>query len=194
MPSSASSSAPEPAAALRLFLSIDAPASTVVALGNLTEPLAGCAWTPPEHLHLTLRFLGDTPRSLLQSLCERLREIRIQSFLLPVAGVGVFPPLGPPRVLWCGVGSGHPHLLLLRQNLDETLLSLGFAADQRIFVPHFALARLGKADPGRVAAWLRRHRDFGAPPFSVERFALYASELRPGGAVHTQLEQFRFGE
>ncbi len=190
MPSSVSSNAPEPTAALRLFLAIEAPASIAAALGNLTEPLPGCAWTPPERLHLTLRFLGDTPRELLPSLVEQLRVVCASRFLLPIAGIGVFPRLGPPRVLWCGVGPAHPQLHLLRQLLDHTLLSLGSAADRQSFVPHLTLARLGATDPAAVAAWLRRHRDFAAEPFLVERFALYASELRPSGAVHTRLEQF----
>ncbi len=190
MPSSVSSSAPEPAAVLRLFLAIDAPASLTATLGALAGSLTGVAEPPPGRLHLTLRFLGGTPRALIPTLCERLRAIHVPRFLLPIGGMGVFPPLGPPRVLWCGVGPGHPHLRQLRRRLDDTLLALGFAADQRTFEPHFTLARLGAVAPELVAAWLHRHHAFTSEPFLVERFALYASELQPARAVHTRLEEF----
>ena len=159
----------------------------------MATPEPGFVWTPPERLHLTLRFLGDTPASLLEPLRTALRRVGVAPFVLPVAGVGVFPPRGRPRVLWCGVGHGHPHLQQLRQRLDDGLLALGLPVDLRRFAPHFTLARFGAAvAPARTAAWLRRHRDFEAPPFRVDRFSLYASALRPAGAVHTLIESFPF--
>jgi 2'-5' RNA ligase len=174
----------------RLFLALDAPDPVCRALAVLAGPVPGMAWTPPERLHLTLRFLGDTPVASLAPLCERLRAIRVAPFLLPVAGLGVFPPRGQPRVLWCGVGRGHPHLHQLRQRVDDVILALGLEADLRHFVPHFTLARVGPAKPAAIAQWLHRWRDFEAPPFRVERFCLFASELRPAGAVHARLEEF----
>ncbi|HLP00817.1 MAG TPA: RNA 2',3'-cyclic phosphodiesterase [Opitutaceae bacterium] len=197
MRSSASSNAPDSSAApapLRLFVAIDAPAPVAAALAALAQPLPGFAWTPPKRLHLTLRFLGDTPAEKLEPLRARLHAIRVARFLLPVEGLGVFPPRGQPRVLWCGVGGGHPHLQQLRQRIDDSVLATGLDADLRSFVPHFTLARLGVVPPARVAQWLREHRDFAAPPFRVGQFTLYSSELRPSGAVHTALETFPLAE
>ncbi len=197
MPSSDSSNAPEStdraAASLparRLFLALDVPAPVTAALQELMRPAAGFAWTPPGRLHLTLRFLGDTPSPLLGPLREHLRTIQVACFILPVGGLGVFPPRGRPRVLWCGVGAGHPHLHQLRQRIDDAILALGLEADLRPFAPHFTLARLGPAAEAPVAHWLHRHRGFEAPPFRVDRFALYESELLPSGAVHTLIEEY----
>ena len=191
MPSPAWSNAPEPApATLRLFVAIDAPAAVVATLHAAIHPLPGFAWTRPEQLHLTLRFLGDTPAALIAPLRERLRAIRVASFILPVEGLGVFPPRGQPRVLWCGIGNGHPHLHQLRQRIDDTLLALGIEADLRRFVPHFTLARLTPAARSQLPHWLHTHRNLAAPPFRVDRFTLYASELRAEGAVHTVLVEY----
>lgn len=191
MPSPAWSNAPEPGpATLRLFVAVDAPSPVVAALSAAMHPSPGFAWTRPEQLHLTLRFLGDTSAELVEPLRERLRTIRVASFILPVEGLGVFPPRGQPRVLWCGIGASHPHLHQLRQHIDDTILALGIEADLRRFVPHFTLARLGAAAQPQLPHWLRGHRDFAAPPFRVDHFKLYASELRPEGAVHTVLEEY----
>ena len=38
--------------------------------------------------------------------------------------------------------------------------------------------------------WLHARRDFAAPPFHVESFDLFSSELRPSGAAHTLLQRF----
>lgn len=190
MPSSASSNEPEPAVR-RLFLAIDPPAPVRTALAALAEPATGFAWTTTERLHLTLRFLGDTPSDAIAPLRAALRRVEVGGFILPTEGVGAFPPRGQPRVLWCGVGRGHPHLHQLRQRLDDTLLALGLPVEVRSFVPHFTLARLAASvAPAHAARWLRRHGDFAAPPFRVDHFALYASELCPTGAVHTLLERF----
>ena len=160
------------------------------ALAALAEPLPGFAWTPPEQLHLTLRFLGETPGDRIDPLCARLAGVRVSSFLLPVEGLGVFPPRGRPHVLWCGTGSGHPRLHQLRQQLDDTILALGLDADLKRFVPHFTLARVAPARPGAVAGFLHQHRGFVAAPFRVAGFRLYASELRPAGTVHNMLAEF----
>lgn len=175
----------------RLFLAIDAPEPVALSLAAIAAPTPGISWTPPERLHLTLRFLGDTPNERIPALCERLRRLGVAPFILPVETLGVFPPRGQPRVLWCGVGRGHPHLHQLRQRVDDTVLALGLEADLKSFVPHFTLARVaGAAKPAAIAQWLHLHREFAAPPFRLERFALYSSELQPAGAVHRLIAAF----
>jgi 2'-5' RNA ligase len=174
----------------RLFLAIDAPERVCHLIAALGTPIAGIAWTPPERLHLTLRFLGATPTERIPALCERLRALRVAPFILPVEGIGVFPPRGQPRILWCGVGQGLPHLRQLRQRVDDALQALGLESDMEGFVPHFTLARVSTAAPAAIAQWRHLHREFAAPPFQVDRFALYASELQPTGAVHRLLESF----
>jgi len=71
-------------------------------------------WTPVEQIHVTIRFLGEITLELRDRAIERLTTIHVKPFPLPVEGVGVFPTKGVPRVLWVGVGSGHPRLHQLR--------------------------------------------------------------------------------
>lgn len=174
---------------LRLFVAIDAPEPVRAALAALGRPLRGIAWTPPHHYHLTLRFLGEVDAEKRDAIERALVAVRVESFILPVETIGSFPPNRPPRVLWAGVGRGHPRLFQLRQRVDDALLGSGLAdLDVRTFHPHFTLARCG---PGYVSAevnrWLRDHGEFTGPPFRAEAFTLYQSELAAGGAVHTAL-------
>ena len=174
----------------RLFLALSLPDSIRGMLTALAEPLAGIAWTRPEQLHLTLRFLGDVANDQIDPLAVRLAAIRVEPFLLPIAGLGAFPPKSPPRVLWAGVGSGHPRLFQLRQRLDDTLLASGLDLDVRTFHPHVTLARCEETAAGPAAQWLRAHREFTAPPFRVESFGLWSSQLLATGAVHTLKHRF----
>lgn len=174
----------------RLFLAITLPPAVRDALAGLATPLPGVSWTRPEQLHVTLRFLGELPEEKVESIVERLSRVQVAPFVLPIEGLGTFPPNRPPRILWIGVGSGHPRLFQLRQRLDDTLLSLGLALDVRTFQPHVTLARATEDAAAAIGNWLHQNRELTAPPFRVEAFDLYASELRPSGAVHTLRRRF----
>lgn len=169
----------------RLFIALPLPDWVHTELLGLSEPLRGVAWTPPGQLHLTLRFLGDTPIERIERIGESLVSIRVESFILPIEGAGVFPPKGPPRVIWVGVGTGHPHLFQLRQRMDDALLAAGIDFDVRLFHPHITLARCSEASSGAVSTWLRRHGEFLTAPFRVTAFDLCSSRLSAQGAVHT---------
>lgn len=174
----------------RLFVAIPLPPAIRAVLAGLTAPLRDVRWLRDEQLHLTLRFLGDTPNDLTDSLITRLREIRVEPFLLPVEDVGTFPPKAPPRVLWVGLGSGHPRLHQLRQRLDDAILAAGLEADLRAFQPHITLGRCPEGAGAAVQSWLRQHRDFAGPSFRVDGFELLASDLHSSGAIHRTLARF----
>lgn len=174
----------------RLFVALDAPPAAVSAMAELSEPIPGFVWTPPSQLHLTLRFLGDTPTTAIPELERKFSAIRVQAFVLPVEGLGTFPPSERAHVVWCGVGTGHPRLHQLRQRIDDAVLACGLSPEMRSFVPHFTIARVSHAKPGAVADFARRHREFAAASFRVTHFRMYASQLRADGAVHTVLGEF----
>jgi len=190
---SAETTAPDSPPGERMFVAITLPPVVRDALAALAEPMRGVAWTRPEQLHLTLRFLGQVPREKIEPMIARLAGVRVESFVLPVEGLGTFPPGRPPRVIWVGVGSGHPRLFQLRQRLDAALLTSGIALDVRMFHAHATLARCTENAAASVNRWLHAHRAFEAPPFRVQAFDLYASELRPSGAVHTLRRSFPLG-
>lgn len=174
----------------RLFIALTPPVPVRDTLAREAQPLPGVTWTRPEQLHVTLRFLGDVDEERIAPLIDRLRSVSVAPFILPVETVGTFPPGRPARVLWAGVGAGHPRLFQLRQRLDDTLLAFGLPLDVRSFHPHLTLARTTDAAAKSIAHWLHVHREFTAPPFRVEAFDLYSSDLQPGGAVYSLEARF----
>jgi 2'-5' RNA ligase len=177
--------------AARLFIGIAPPEAVRTAVASLNSRLRGVRWTPVDQIHVTLRFLGNVAEDRMDDLLNGLSEVRVDPFLLPVEGVGAFPQPRAPRVLWVGVGSGHPLLHQLRQRLDDTLLRLGFEVELRSFHPHLTVARCNES-AGGASQWLRQHEGFLGPPFMVDGFELYASELAAGGAVHHLVSRFPF--
>ncbi len=174
----------------RLFIALTLPDPVRAAVAELVQPMNGLAWVRTEQLHVTLRFLGDVTEDQLAPMLDHLGRVRVEPFILPVEGVGSFPPNRPPRVVWVGVGRGHPRLFQLRQRVDDAVLASGLPLDVRTFHPHITMARVtGHSNPS-LNRWLHGHESFAGPPFRVEAFDLYASELRPDGAVHTLRQRF----
>jgi 2'-5' RNA ligase len=174
----------------RLFIALSPPEPVRTFVATLQTPLRNVRWTPVEQLHITLRFLGDITPELRDSLIERLTAVHVEPCPLSVEGTGVFPQKGPPRVLWAGVGSGHPRLHQLRQRIDDTLLATDIKTELRAFHPHFTVGRCNEKAAAAVSAWARAHREFAGPVFEVESFDLYASELKPAGAEHRLVTRF----
>jgi 2'-5' RNA ligase len=175
----------------RLFVAIDAPPAVSESLAALAAPIPGFKWTRPETLHLTLRFIGDTPCAEVDALAGKLRAIHdVGSFVLTIGGVGVFPQRGAAQVVWVGLELAHPRLHQLRQRVDDTILAAGLAPDMRSFHPHFTLARCSSATPGAVRDFVHTHAGFQGPSFIVDRFHLFDSRLLPGGAEHSIFETF----
>lgn len=165
----------------RLFTALVPSPAVQGELAAVVAPLKGVRWTAAENLHLTLRFIGETDDDKLERYAAVLARVRVEPFILPVGGVGLFPTRGPAKVLWAGVGNGHTRLFQLRKQLDEALLAVDAGLAMRGFHPHFTLGRLGESvDPKILARFLEQHKGFEAPPFRVADFHLMASELVSG--------------
>src|SRR6266581_3677269 len=102
----------------RLFVAIDLPESTRELLAGLDPHTRGVRWIDSAQMHLTLGFFGDVPDDVDLTLREKLSAIELGAFFLPVVGVGMFPVKRWPKVIWIGVGRGHPHLFQLHKRVS----------------------------------------------------------------------------
>jgi len=146
--------------------------------------------TTARNLHVTLRFLGDVSDDERERFSKPLREARIRSFTLPIEGVGRFPPRGACKVVWAGVGKGHPALFQLRQTIDDTLLQCGVPCEMREFIPHITMVRVERGGEGAARRLMKDFDGFEGPVFSVDSFCLFQSILEPTGARYEVVERF----
>jgi RNA 2',3'-cyclic 3'-phosphodiesterase len=176
---------------LRLFVAVDLPAELRPAVVHLCQGIGGARWTRPEQLHITLRFLGDTPEDLLADMRVHLRQVRVSGFQLRLRGTGVFPPLGgrkPARVLWLGLDPPEP-LRALKYAVDGVLGPDPDTA-KRGFSPHLTVARFPTRPRHDLDRFLAEHAEFDGGRFVVSDFHLYRSTLRSEGALHEIVESF----
>ena len=171
--------------AKRLFVSIDPPAVIRKTLGALDPRIHGVRWTVADQIHLTLGFFPEVSKDVDLALREKLEAIEFRAFFLPIEGIGTFPPKGMVKIIWIGVGKGHPHLFQLHKHVQDAALAVGLEADLRPWYPHLTLARCHGAHGGLLRKFLKPNADFDAGMFRVEAFHLYCSELTPAGPIHT---------
>lgn len=190
---------------LRLFLAIGLSAEVRQALAALQAnlkpqlPTGIVRWTDPDGVHLTLKFLGETPEDRVPAIADGLAAAAagFQPFELRVAGLGCFPNPGRARVLWVGVADAPKALAGVQRAIDLHMGRLNFPRETRPFHPHLTLGRVND----RVSAVERRalgdllskphSDDLGRMP--VGEIVLFQSNLRPGGAVYTALVRSRLG-
>ena len=169
----------------RLFVAIELPDSVRKTLVRLDPRIRGARWLPAEQMHLTLSFLGDVESETKERLCEKLNAIRWSAFFLPIIGLGTFPAKGWPKIIWIGVGTGHPHLFQLHKRVQEAALGAGLEADLRPWHPHVTLARCRDVSAESIRPFLKANTDFDAGMIHVESFVLNSSKLTPAGSIYT---------
>ncbi|HSH93833.1 MAG TPA: RNA 2',3'-cyclic phosphodiesterase [Roseimicrobium sp.] len=169
----------------RLFLGLELPASIRQELAALDPRIKGVRWAGVEQLHLTMSFLGDVDGVREEKLRETLVAVRVPAaFFLPVAGVGVFGG-DWPKVVWAGVGKGHPHLFALHQHLQDAVLQAGLEADLKPFHPHITLGRMKGVSRSALKAFLRRYAETEFGLWKVSDVTLFSSVLAPEGSTYT---------
>jgi 2'-5' RNA ligase len=145
-------------------------------------------WTRIEGMHLTLKFLGDITQAQVAPIITALRASLSdqRSFPVQAIGLGAFPNLRRPKVLWVGLrGEG---LAGLQEKVESALVALDFPREERGFTPHLTLGRVRSMRGWeQVLAVVRKHEQIRFGESVIELVTLYQSILRPDGAVYSPL-------
>jgi len=147
-------------------------------------------WVPPDHMHLTLHFLGDLDRRRLTQAGKAMERASAgcEAMTLAAKGLGTFPGVRRPRVIWCGFCGETDKLVHLHGGLGDELRQCGFTVERRPFRAHLTLGRVKNALPAdQLVAAIRTLGGFESERFTVRTVHLYESRLRPRGALYISL-------
>ena len=183
---------------IRIFIAIPLPLEVTGELKKLLaylKPLSkGIKWVNPESIHLTLKFLGNLSAEELAKVFAGMKNIFQDpppGFRLTAAGLGAFPSIKGPRVLWAGIsGSGMEALIQLQKLIEEEMSWQGFPKEERKFSPHLTLARIKFAERLTELTQAFSSYNFPATEFLVSEILVMRSELRPGGAVYSIQQKY----
>ncbi len=156
-------------------------------------------WVRPETIHLTLRFLGETTTARLDSIRQNA-EVNARSwapFDLHLAGLGCFPDVRRPRIVWIAAGDDSGSLPTIVRDLEQLARRAGFPPEERAFSAHLTIGRvkdrLSADGARRFASYLgdSSGMEFGSVP--VETVDLMRSELKPAGPVYSMIAALALG-
>lgn len=186
---------------MRLFVAIEFPRDVRRELWADTAPLREepfpVRWVGEDRLHLTLKFLGEVEEGRVDDVAGALARAARPSrpFALRVEGVGAFPSLERPRVVWLGV-EAPGELASVQTRVEEELAELGFDRERRDFHPHVTLGRVRReARRGALAGLEEAAAGIDVSAESrVEEVTLMRSVLKSGGAEYSAVRSHELGE
>lgn len=175
----------------RLFVAIRPPAEIRRLLLDLMGGISAARWQSEDQLHLTLRFIGEVDRHTARDVDAALSGIVHPAFELRLSGLGSFERRGVPDAVWAGVVP-HAPVRALHNKVDQALSRVGVEPERRAYLPHVTLARLNRGS-GPIRNLIERHGGFTSPPFTVDEFSLFESQLTPDGAVYSVIAGYSLG-
>jgi len=190
---------------IRTFVALELPGEVKAALSETSHKFSAelgpsaraIRWTRPESIHLTLQFLGEVPVRMQHLIKEGIaRGCADQGTIdLSIGGLGVFPDLKRPRVVWVGLNGDDANIQALRSlqsSVSHELSKIGFKPD-KAFNPHLTLGRVREqaTDEEVVGISIVVARSTDQPivtcAFRLNEVILMKSDLRPSGSVYTKL-------
>ncbi|HBF33749.1 TPA: RNA 2',3'-cyclic phosphodiesterase [Candidatus Sumerlaeota bacterium] len=186
---------------LRTFIAVDmsdAQRSAAVHLqANLQKGIqftkSYVRWVQPEVMHLTLKFIGDTVEEKVPEIIETVQAALAEThaFSFEMRGLGFFPNVHAPKVLWCGIREGKAELTDLAQRMEETMKTLGYPPEKQPFSPHLTLGRIpAMRGVEAMASVVKSHQETSLGTGLIDAVTLYQSTLTPEGPVYTPLHRW----
>ncbi len=148
-------------------------------------------------MHLTLRFYGDVSEEQVSALCRFLAEqlAPLEAPLLLARGLGAFPSLKRPSILWAGFEILSGDLCAPQQITEEAALEIGLEAEKKPFHPHLTLGRIrNPADAAAFYPLLAPYQEEGHVPefgyaFNASKVLVIRSQLTPRGPIYTIMRE-----
>lgn len=145
----------------------------------------------PQNIHITVRFLGDISPGMVEKVYDAMKNVKFKPFTIQIRGLGVFPSLNFPRVVWAGMTEGVEQLRSIFTQLEPQIRALDFQADAYGFSPHLTIARVrtGK-NKQNLSAFVSKKGDFEFGAIKANCLRLKKSQLSPKGPTYSTIKEY----
>ena len=180
---------------IRSFVAFDMNSESV--LKRLTEVQALLARTgadlkvvEPKNIHITVRFLGNVAARTVEEIFDGMKRASFVPFDVKICGVGAFPDVRYPRVVWAGITEGADKLRGIFSQLEPHVRGLGFAPDPKGFSPHLTIARVRSGrNKAELAKFISENVAYEFGTVRAACLRLKRSELTPKGPIYSTLKE-----
>lgn len=181
---------------MRCFIAVEIPDEKIIEKLNEVANLLNLRGVKPvekENLHITLKFLGEISDKTVEEVKNALKNVKFMSFKVHVYGLGAFPKISNPRVIWAGVKEGFQELITLYNLVNDAMINEGLKfIEDKEFHPHITLARVKFRESMKEILRIINdylNEDFGT--FEVKDFCLKQSILTPTGPIYKNIEVYK---
>ncbi|TKJ30545.1 RNA 2',3'-cyclic phosphodiesterase [bacterium (candidate division B38) B3_B38] len=183
---------------MRAFIAVDIPSDVKDAIGKLQRKLmrevkSSVKWVEVANIHTTLRFLGEVPEEKIEQLSKVLPKggRGIAPFKINIKGLGAFPNLSRPRVIWVGMQAQGNRMVQLYSQIETLVRDLGFTAERRAFSSHLTIGRIKQLrDQNEWVNAIGKRQELFFGEATVDCFYLFQSILKPQGPEYRKLKKF----
>ena len=177
---------------MRIFVAIDITSSEIINSISKFQSEINIKAKPiePYNLHFTLQFLGEISQEIVDKVIASLNSVKFSKFIVNFIGVGVFPTLKFPRIIWIGTDENSSNLLIeLAKKVEEVLIPLGFSVDKP-FKPHITVFRI-KNKIEDISNELYKFKSFDFGRQEITGFKLKQSVLNSKGSIYSNLMEVK---
>jgi 2'-5' RNA ligase len=144
----------------------------------------------PKNIHITLRFLGNVTPKMADEVFDSMKKVQFVPFNVKICGLGAFPDVRYPRVVWAGITEGAEILRGIFSQLEPILRGLGFAPDPKGFSPHLTIARIRSGrNKAELAELIRENTGYEFGTVRAACLRLKRSDLTPKGPIYSTLKE-----
>ncbi len=145
----------------------------------------------PTNIHITLRFLGAISPEMVEKVYVVMKNVKFSPFNIRLSGLGVFPTLNYPRVVWAGITDGAQQLTSIFEQLEPQIQELGFTPDPNGFTPHLTIARVRSgANKQRLVDLVQKQENYDFGIIRADCLKLKKSQLSPKGPTYSTLKEY----
>ncbi|MHA1269782.1 MAG: RNA 2',3'-cyclic phosphodiesterase [Candidatus Helarchaeota archaeon] len=148
--------------------------------------------TEQENIHITLKFLGNITIQDCNTIVKLLNDIKFSPFELNIKGLGVFPNIFRPRIIWVGLGNGADNVKDIYNQINNKLK--GFQFKKESFKSHITISRVkffDRADSNRIKKLFDAYKDKDFGIINISSFQFKKSTLTPKGPIYTTIKDFK---
>ena len=184
--------------AIRSFLAFELPGDIREKVSKISGEVKNsglnAGWVKPGNIHLTVIFMGNIDEKEIPGIISTIDNAACnhKTYDISLGGMGLFPDIRRPRVIWLGLNGEIDGLASLRDDLQKSLKPFGIKQEKRPFKPHLTLGRFRKPikDPVLLKKVIEKYRDTRGPGGKLQELVMFKSELNPGGAVYTRIHSW----
>ena len=174
---------------LRLFAGLAVPWDLAVRFEPLMKGLPGARFVDEDHLHLTLRFIGEVSHNDAEDIAHELSRLHHPPIEVTCDGLGTFGESHLAHSLWVDL-KPNTSLTDLHKKVEAAVVRAGQPREGRKFKPHITIARTKAVQADKLHSYLEQHAGFRAPPITIDQITVYSSVLHKNGSIYTPEVEF----